>query len=282
MKRITFLLMAMCLTWFVNAQIMTPQPSPMSKIEQKVGLTDVTVEYSRPSAKGREVFGENGIVPYGAVWRTGANAATKISFSDDVTIEGKDLAKGTYALLSKPGNDKWDFHFYTFDSPGYGTYLEKTPDLVVTVMPKKIGHNFETMLIDFSNFSTSETVMSINWGMVHVPLNIGVPTDAKVMASIDKVMAGPSAGDYYTAGSYLHDAGKDLSKALEWVQKATHGENPRFWQVRKEALILADLGRYKEAIDVANKSKDLAAAVDYDEYVKMNEKSIAEWTKKLK
>lgn len=263
-----------------GAQIVTPQPSPLCKIEQRVGLTDITVEYSRPGLKGRKAFGDDAIIPYGSVWRTGANAATKISFSDDVMIEGVSLKKGTYAILSVPNSDNWIFRFYTYDSPGYGTYLDKIPDAEVVVMPKMVNHTFETMQIDFTNITGNDAIIAINWDNVHVPLKISVPTDKKVMASIDKVMAGPSLADYFNAGSYLHDSGKDLNKALEWVQKATKTAEPKFWQVRREALILADLGRTKEAIEAAELSKKLAMEAGNDEYVKMNEESIAEWSKK--
>ena len=279
-KQIFFLILGTMVCMQADAQIMTPQPSPLAKLEQKIGLTDVTVEYSRPGLKGRAAFGADGIVQYGTVWRTGANAATKISFSDDVMVEGVSLKKGTYALLTIPNKDKWAIRFYTFDAPGFGGYLDKTPDVEVMVMPKTINHSFETMLIDFANMSNNDAVMAIIWGNVHVPVKIEVPTDKKVMASIEKAMAGPTAGDYYAAGSYLHDAGKDLNKALEWVQKATKSGEPRFWQVRREALILADLGRTKEAIAAAELSKKLSMEAGNDEYVRMNEKSIAEWSKK--
>jgi len=112
-------------------QIQTPQPSPSSTVMQTIGLTDVTVQYSRPAVKGRTIFGD--LVPYDKVWRTGANSAVKISFSDDVTVEGKELTKGDYAILTKPGMKTWDVHFYTYESSSWGSYVEKEPQAVVTV-----------------------------------------------------------------------------------------------------------------------------------------------------
>jgi len=121
-------------------------------------------------------------------------------------------------------------------------------------------------------------MLEIIWDGTIVPISIGVKTHDSVMANIDKTLAGPTANDYYTAGAYLLDADQDLDKALMYVQKATHGENPRFWQVRREALILGKLGRTAEAIKAAQKSLDLAKAAGNDDYVKLNEKSIKAWS----
>jgi len=118
MKKILLSLFVVALSTNITAQLKTPAPSPSSKIEQKVGLTDVTVEYSRPSMKGRAVFGN--LVPYGKLWRTGANQNTKVTFSDDVTIDGKTLKKGTYAVYTKPGKDAWEVLFYS-DTNNWGT-----------------------------------------------------------------------------------------------------------------------------------------------------------------
>jgi tetratricopeptide (TPR) repeat protein len=113
-----------------------------------------------------------------------------------------------------------------------------------------------------------------------VPVKITADSDKTVMASIEKVLAGPSGNDYFNAASYMHDSGKDLNKALEYVRKATQVASPAFWQVRRESLILADLGRKAEAIEAAKKSLELAKVANNMDYVRMNEKSIAEWTKK--
>jgi hypothetical protein len=272
----------MALTISLNAQIVTPAPSPSSKIEQKLGLTDIKIEYSRPSAKGRMVFGtdKNALVPFGEVWRTGANSISKISFSDDVMIQDMPLKKGDYGILTKPGAKSWDIHFYKYDGANFSAYVPKTPDAIVTVTPKTTNNHVETFTFDVNDINNNKGNILISWEKTIVPIPVTVEVDKVVMASIDKVMAGPTANDYYNAGSYLHDSKKDLTKALEWVRKATAGAEPRFWQVRKESLILADLGKYKEAIEVAKKSLDLATKAANTDYVKMNEASIAEWMKK--
>lgn len=265
------------LAFDLNAQIRTPAPSPSAKVEQMVGLTNVTVEYSRPGVKGRTIFAENGLVPFGKVWRTGANSATKITFGDDVTIEGKDLAKGSYAILTKPGASSWDVHFYTYESGNFGTYLEKEPNLVVTVKPETFPVAVENFLVTIGNLKEDGADIWFLWDKTSVPIKLGVHTDKMVMASIDKVMNGPSDGDYYAAGLYYYNSGRDKTKALEYVQKATHVDEPRFWQLRWEAEILHALGKTKEAIAVAKKSMELAETAGNNDYVKINKDNIAKW-----
>jgi hypothetical protein len=266
---------------FLTAQITTPSASPSSKLEQKVGLTDIKLDYSRPSAKGRTIFGgKEPLVQYDNLWRTGANNICKISFSDDVVIEGQSLKKGEYGILTKPNATSWLVNFYTYEGSNWSTYIPKTPAVSVSVVPKTTANHVETFTIDINNIETSKGTILMSWEKTVVPVNFVVEVDKAVMANIEKVMAGPTSNDYYNAASYYHDSHKDLEQALEWVRKATKVDAPKFWQVRKEALILADLGRFKEAIVAAKLSKDLATTADNQEYVKMNEKSIAEWMKK--
>ncbi len=268
-------------TSLISAQISTPAASPSAKIEQKVGLTDIKIDYSRPSAKGRAIFsGKDPLVPYDNLWRTGANSITKISFSDDVNIEGQSLKKGDYGILTKPSASSWAINFYVYEGSNWSTYITKTPSLSVNVVPKTTNNHVETFTIDINNIETSKATLMFYWEKTVVPVNFSLDVDKAVMANIEKVMAGPSTNDYYNAASYYHDSGKDLEQALEWVRKATKTDAPKFWQVRKESLILADLGRYKEAIEAAKLSADLAKKADNQEYVKMNEKSISDWMKK--
>lgn len=265
------------LTSAVHAQISTPSASPSCKMEQKVGLTDVTLEYSRPSMKDRTIFAADGLVPFGKPWRLGANSATKITFSDDVTLEGNALAAGSYAILSVPGAEKWEIHFHEHSSTRWSTYMDKEPALKIEVKPLKISATIETMFFMIGQISTDGAVLQLFWESTMVPMKLGVEVDKRVMADIEKTLAGPSAGEYYAAGSYYHKTGKDLEMALNYVQKATHVDEPRYWQVRTEAMILADLGRTKDAINAAQKSLDLAKEAGDDNYVSMNEKSIMAW-----
>ena len=260
-------------------QIRTPAPSPSSTIEQTVGLTDITINYSRPSAKGRTIFAKDGLVPFGKMWRTGANAATKISFSDDVNVGGKDLKGGDYAVLTIPAAESWTVNFYSYEGGNWGSYTEKEPAASVTANVDALPFSVETFTIGTNNLTSSSADLMFYWEKTLASVPVKVAVDERVMADIKRVMAGPSQNDYYAAASYLHDSGKDLDKALEYIQKANSGENPRFWQVRREALILADMGMKDKAVKAAMKSMKLAEEAGNEDYVRMNKKSIEEWKK---
>lgn len=282
MKRILNLTLLLCALSFTQmiGQIRTPAASPMSTLTQAVGLGEISLEYSRPSKKGRDIFGANGLVPADKIWRTGANQISKITLSDDMMIEGKEVKAGSYGILTKPGKSTWAVHFYEYDGGNWSSYVEKTPAVAVNVTAVNLPFTVETFTMMVGDIKSNGATLSMMWDDVMVPIKLSTEVDKKVMASIDRVLAGPSTGDYYAAGSYYHDSGKDLNKALKWVQMATKVGEPRYWQVRKESLILADLGRYTEAVKSAKKSLELAKAAGNDDYVKMNTESIAMWAKK--
>lgn len=264
----------------VDAQIKTPAPSPFCKIEQAVGLTDVTVEYSRPSAKGREIFG--GLVPYGEMWRTGANKNTMLTFSEDVTINGSALEKGSYAVFVTPTAGMWDFYFYK-DTENWGTpenWDEAKVALKTSAKVQEMPMPMETFTIDIGDITSAGAQISFLWEKAWVGLDLGLGTDKAVMASIDKAMAGPDWRANYQAARYYLENGKDLDKAMGWMQKAVDGEGgKKFWVLRQMALLQAKSGKYKDAIATAKKSIELAVAADNKDYQRMNEKSIAEWSK---
>jgi len=278
MKNFLVILLTMTVCFVGNAQINTPSASPSAKIEQMIGLTEVHVEYSRPSMKGRTIFSADGLVPYGKLWRTGANQATKITFTDDVMVEGASLPAGSYAVLTIPTASQWIVNFYKHDSGSWSSYVEKTPDAAVKVKPNMLPMDIETFHIGIGDLTADTGILEFLWERTMVGVKIKVAVDERVMADIDKVLAGPTANDYYAAGNYYHTAGKDLNKALEYVQKATKVDKPKFWQVRRESLILADLGRVDEAVKAAKKSLDLAKIAGNDDYIKMNTNSINQWT----
>lgn len=278
MKKLLLITLAFTMSYAVNAQITTPQPSPFSKVEQKVGLTDVTLEYSRPSMRGRVIFGD--LVPFGKVWRTGANARTKISFSDDVTVDGQALKAGSYAVLTIPQEDKWEVIFYTdYESSGAPKELDETKVAArTTVEVYPIEMDIQSFTISFDDLTTSSAVLGMLWEKVYVGVKFEVPTDDAVMTSIDKVMSGPGFGDYYAAAGYFLSEGKDLDKAKKWIDKAmAMNDNPRFWQLRQQSLIYAAAGDKAGAIDLAKKSLAAAEKAGNADYVKMNKESITEW-----
>jgi len=278
MKKIILLFSALMLTVGIQAQIQTPQPSPFQKIEQKVGLTDVTLEYSRPSMKGRTIFG--GLVPYDAMWRTGANANTKITFSDDVEIGGKTLKAGSYAIYTKPGASNWDVYFYT-DTNNWGTpenWDDSKVAAQVSAQAYPMPMNIETFTMSFDDLKNDSAMLGMLWEKTYVGVPIKFGTDKTVSESIQRVMNGPSANDYYSAAVYYLEAGKDVNQAKTWIDKAIEmNKEPKFWQLRQKSLIYAKAGDKKGAIEAAKKSMELAKAAGNNDYVALNQKSLKEW-----
>ena len=278
MNKVVLFLLAIIASISLEAQIQTPAASPASKLMQTVGLTEVTVDYSRPSMRGRTVFGD--LVPYGKLWRTGANAYTKVSFDTDVTISGQEVESGTYAIFTKPGEKNWEVFFYA-DTKGGGTPRNWDDALVVakaTVPVYAMDMPVETFTITIDDVKSTGANLGIIWENVYVAIPFGVPADNTVMSTIDKVLSGPSAGDYYAAAVYYSAEGKDINKAKEWMTKAmSMTEKPAFWQLRQQSLILAKAGDKKGAIDAAKKSLVGAEAAGNDDYIKMNKDSLKEW-----
>ena len=268
-------------TFGLNAQINTPAASPSATLKQTVGMTDVEVNYSRPSARGRVIFAEDGLVPYGKLWRLGANRVTNFDFGGDVMVGGAELKKGKYAVIAKPHKDKWEFMFYTYDSGYWSDYKDKTAVATVSAETSVVASRMESFTIDFGNFKDDGATIMFAWDNVMVGLPISVNSDEMVMKQIEKAMAGTTAGEYYAAGSYYHKSGKDINQAYEWVHKANE-MSPKFWQLRRESLILADMNRLGDAIMTAEKSLAMAKEAENNDYIRMNEKSIAEWTAKAK
>lgn len=281
MKKVTlFIAVLLSVIITANAQVRTPAASPSAKLEQAVGLSTITVEYSRPSAKGRKVYGE--LVPFGVVSRTGANQGVKITFSDDVKIEGKDLKKGSYKILTVAGEKEWKVVFHpnlSINIPG-ADYKESDEALRISVPVRKLADKVETFTMDFDQIKDSGAELYLAWENTKVGFTIDVMTDPKVEASIKQVMAGPSAGDYLAAASYYANSGKDINKALEWGKKGVDMGANQFWNLRQYSLILAKAGKYKEAVDVAKQSLVKATEAKNNDYIKMNNDSIAEWSKK--
>lgn len=284
MKNIIFIFAALITGFFVQAQVKTPQPSPKASLIQTVGLTEVTIDYSRPSIKGRTVFGD--LVPFGKVWRTGANANTTISFSEDVIIDGKTLAKGKYALYTLPKADVWEIIFYK-TTDNWGTpdeWSESNVVLRVLANPIMMNRKIETFTIGINNITNDSADLELSWEHTLVVLRFEVPTQKMAMESIAKALAGPSASDYFSAGQYYYQSNGDLVKALEYVNKAISmakpGEEVPFWQLRAKSLIQAKLGDRKGAIETAKQSLASAEKAKNNDYVKMNNESIKEWSKK--
>ena len=263
-------------------KITTPQPSPKATVEQRVGLTDVSIEYSRPGVRGRTIFGD--LVPFGKTWRTGANSNTKITFSSDVVIDGQTLKAGSYGLYSVPNEDSWEVIFYT-DSDKNGVPRDWDDSKVAaktTVNVQAFPINVETFTISINDVTSTSAVLGILWEKTYVAVTFEVPTDEMVSETIDAVMAAtPKAGDYYNAAIYYRQQDLDIKKANEWMEKAMSlTKKPAFWQLRQQSLIYAKLGDTEKAIAVAKKSLELSKEAGNEAYIKMNTQSLAEWNTK--
>lgn len=262
------------------AQIQTPQPSPSTTLEQVVGLTEVKIEYSRPAMRGRTIMGD--LVPYGSLWRTGANKNTTLSFSDPVTVGGQALAAGTYALFTRPGKSLWEVFFYT-ETENWGTPQEwqsKSVAAVIEVPTQSLAEPVESFSISIGELTNIGANIHLSWENTRVTLPLEVPTDEKTMASIKETMKGtPKAGDLYQAAVYYRESGRDLQTAKKWIGKAIEMDPGKYWMFRQQALILADLNEKEEAIKAAQSSLELAEKAGNQDYVRLNTKAIEEWSK---
>jgi len=259
----------------IAQQIQMPQASPQATIIQKVGLTDVQVEYSRPSTKGRKIFGE--LVPFGQVWRTGANAATIVTFSTDVKVEGQEVTKGSYALYSIPDKNDWTFILSKNTKLWGSTGYDAADDAIrFRVKPGKTGNKYETMEISFVDITDTGASLMTKWENTSAKFRIETDVDPIVMKQIQEMVIDKEAdnpGLYYQAADYYFKNGKDLDQALTWINKSVE-EDPKFWTMHLKAKIEQQMGKKKEAIASANRSMEMAREAKNMDYVGLNERLI--------
>jgi hypothetical protein len=251
-----------------------PSPSPTATLKQRVGLTDIELIYSRPGVKGRQIFG--GLVPYGEVWRTGANQATKIIFSTDVKLNGSDVPAGTYGLFTIPGEKEWTVAI-SKGSAQWGSYRYDEKDDVVRfkVTPVKLADSLETFTIDFNDIRDDSATLNVSWDKTRVPIKLQVDLKKKLVSQIEEVMS--ASGDrkpYFQAAMFYYDHDVDLKKASKWVDAAI-AEREAHYIVHLKAKILAKLGDKPGALAAAKQSTDLAVKAKDSGYVKLNEDLIA-------
>jgi hypothetical protein len=281
MKKILIAVAFIMAPFITEAQLKTPQASPKATVFQTVGLTDIEIVYSRPAARGRAVFGN--LVPFGKVWRTGANENTTISFSEDVTIDGKTLPKGKYALYTIPKIESWEVIFYSTTN-NWGTpetWNEANVVLRTTVKEEALTKAVESFTISVSNLDANFAYLDMAWENSSVSMKFEVPTQKATLANIEKALAGPTSADYFSAAQYIYQSNGDNTKALTYVDKALEMSTDKpFWFNRLKSLIQAKLGDKKAAIESAKLSLAAAEIAKNQDYVKMNKESIAEWSKK--
>lgn len=275
MKRTLFAVLLSCTTFFASSQLSIPKASPASTVSQKVGLAEVSISYSRPSAKGRKVMGD--VVPFGKPWRTGANDVTKISFSEKVTIEGNTINAGEYALYTIPSETEWTIILGKNSNASVQSYKAGDEIALFKVKPVKVSDKVETFTISFDNVTPASADLSLVWENTKVSFKISNEYDAQVIAEINQKIDNGLV--YFQAASYYLETNRDMKQALEWINLATQ-KNPMFYQLLVKAKIQVQLGDCKGAIETANQSIELSKAANNDEYVKMNEKLINDCKKK--
>jgi tetratricopeptide (TPR) repeat protein len=260
----------------VNAQqLKVPAPSPLQTLKQAFALDNITIEYSRPSVKGRVVFGD--VVPFGKVWRTGANSSTKITFGEDVNVEGKPVAAGTYAIYSIPNKDSWEIMLYKDLTLGgnVADYKAENEVLKFQVKPVALAAKVETFTINVSNVTSNTCAIELAWDKTSVAFNVSADIESKIMKNIDATMS-KDARPYYQAASYYYENNKDLAKATEWINKAVEQNPKAYWVMLLKAKILLKAKDNKGAIAAAEQTVVLAKEEQDDAYVKMAQNLIAE------
>jgi hypothetical protein len=265
---------AISCTMAANAQtIKTPAPSPTQTIKQEFGIGSIELSYSRPNVKSRKVFGD--LVPFGQVWRTGANAATTLTFSDEVMVGGTKVAPGKYGLLSIPDKAEWTLILTKqTDVTSPGAYKQESDLVRVKAKPMTVATPIETFTMQFANVKPASTELQIMWDNQVVTLPINTDVDTKVMAQIDNALNKDNR-PYFQSAMYYLDNGKDINKALAWFDKAVEQQPNAYWIHHQRANALAKLGRKDEAKKTAQKSMDLAKQQNNMDYVRLNEKLIA-------
>lgn len=258
-----------------------PAPSPTQTLKQNFALTEIGIEYSRPGAKGRVVFGD--VVPFGKVWRTGANSSTKITFGEDVAVEGTQVKAGTYALYTIPNKDSWDIMLYKDLTLGGNVDEYKTQDelLRFKVKPTSIANKVETFTINVADITSKTANIQLTWENTSVAFNVVANIDSTIMANIEKNVI-KDTRPYFAAATYYYDNNKDMTQALAWANKAFEANPKAYWVANLKANIQMKLKDYKGAIATANQSLALAKDSGDDAYIMKNEKLIAEAQKASK
>ncbi len=270
----SILLFSLFVSMNVMAQgLKTPAPSPSQTLKQDFALSSIEVNYSRPVAKGRKVFGD--LVPFGKIWRTGANGATKVTFGEDVKVGGVPVKAGSYALYSVPNANEWEIILNKgVNNGGLSGYKTEEDVARFKVSSMSLPMHIESFTIIIGDVLPTSANLQILWENTAVSIPVTADIDTKIMQQIDNAMNVDSK-PYFAAASYYFDNGKDLNKALEWVNKAIESSPKAYWMVHLKAKIQAKSGDKIGAKATALKGIELAKEGKNDDYVALNEKLIA-------
>ncbi|TKC03958.1 DUF2911 domain-containing protein [Pedobacter frigoris] len=279
MKTTLKTLLTLALAVSINSQLQAqglamPQASTSQTITQSFGLGKMTLNYSRPNVKGRQVFGA--LAPYGEVWRTGANSATLITFSEEVKVEGQTLPAGEYGLFTIPGKTEW-IVIFNKGSKQWGSYTYKESDdvLRVKIKPTVLKDKVETFTIQLANVYPTSAQLQLLWDKTGININLGTEVDSKVMASIDQAMQGEKK-PYFQAAQYYYENGKDINKAMEWMNKADEGNTTAPWVKLWKGRVQLKMGDKKAAAATAEQGLKIATEINNAEYIRLNTALIAE------
>jgi len=268
------ILLTLCSGSIAQAQLKVPAASPSQTTTQSFALGDITLDYSRPAVKGRTIFGD--LVPYDKVWRTGANATSKITFSSDVKLEGKEVKAGTYGLFTIPGKTSWEVMLSKDLDLGanVGDYKKENEVVRVQVKPTTLANKAETFTINIADIQPNSAVLEIMWDKTRVPVAITADIDQTIIKNIEASLASDKPA-YFEAASYYYDTNRDLKQALGWVTKATEQNPKAFWVMLLKARIELKLKEKASAIASAEKTVALASEAKNADYVKMANDVIA-------
>ncbi|MBT8205201.1 MAG: DUF2911 domain-containing protein [Eudoraea sp.] len=268
----------------VRCQIIHPKASPYAEVVQYIGLTKVTVSYSRPGVKGRKIIGD--LVPYGRIWRVGANESTKFSVDRAVEVKGNPLPKGTYALYAFPGKTEWEIVFHTNTAhwgDGRNAYDPKEDLFRIQIVPDSISQVQENFLIAFDSLTHNSAIMVWEWEHTRLQIPITVDTHKQMLEEINsKLNAQPTPQTYYEAARYLQEQEIQSDRAMEYIIKAIQLGGDTYYFYRVKSLLEASKGDHRAAIASARLSLKLAQLEEKDEFVRMNQKNIALWEANLK
>jgi hypothetical protein len=274
-KAMLLLALTAALSTDLQAQALKmPQASTSQTITQNFGLGKITLNYSRPNVKGRKIFG--GLEPYGTVWRTGANSATMISFTEPVKIDGKELPAGDYGLFTIPGKDEWTVIFNK-GAKQWGAYEYKEAEdvLRVKVKPIKLKEKVETFTMQFANVLATTAQLQLTWENTALNVDLTTEVDATVMASIDEAMKGEKK-PYFAAAQYYYSNGKDLNKALEWINAAEAADGKAPWVKLWKGRIQLKMGDKAGAAKTAAAGLQSATEMKNQEYVRLHTELLSE------
>ena len=255
-----------------------PQPSPLASVSERVGVTGVSIEYSRPSVRERKIFGA--LVPWGQVWRTGANAATKVTFTTDVKLGGSAVPAGSYALFTIPGDSEWTVILSKVVDGQWGSYAYNPKDdqARVKVKPVALAEPLETMSIGLQDIRAGKANLVIAWEKTKVPVEIDTELVAKLKPQIEAAMAGSGEKPYFPAAMFYYENDLDMALAKQWIEAAAKQQPDAVWIVYRKGLILKKAGDKDGAMAAARQALELAAKADGElkaEYTRLSENLIA-------